>query len=125
MTKLQLLPARLDIAVFLGATLPVTLTLTQADGTSAGNPTDLTGYSGELEIYQVDGDVVFDSLTTGNGRLTFGGVAGTVSFILTPGQMGAYQFRKAAWSLEVTDPAGNVSALLAGDFQLLTEAPRV
>lgn len=69
----------------IGATFDVTMTY--KDG--AGSPINLTGFSAQLQAVRAIGDTtpILD-MTTANGKIILGGVAGTIQLLLTAAQTG-------------------------------------
>lgn len=49
---------------------------------SDGDPIDLTGYTGRLQIKRDDGTVLFTLTTDPDGGIVLGGAAGTVTFTI-------------------------------------------
>lgn len=70
----------------IGATFDVTMTY--RDGSNA--LVNLTGYSAQLTAVRNIGDVTpWLDMSTANGRIILGGVAGTIQFLLTAAQTAA------------------------------------
>jgi|SRR5581483_927980 len=122
MAKLNITPGRLDLTVFRGASVPLTLTFNNLtnDG-DVGSLIDLTPFQASLLLYTQIGSP-FDALSSENGRLVMGGAAGTIGFELTPEQMAGYPPR-ASWALHLVDGQGVVSPMVGGQFLVLDEAP--
>lgn len=121
MNVLKILPAQLDIQLFAGSTFDVTLTANNvnADG-SIGSPVNLTGYTAVMIIFK-DGDTQAqpqDMLSTSNGRITLGGVLGTIRLQSSSTIVAGYTFTRGRYNLVITSSAGVVSPLLSGLFEL-------
>lgn len=122
--RLNVVPGRLDLNVFRGASLPLTLTLNHltADG-DVGALVDVSPYQASLAVYPPSNPATpFDLLTSQNGRLSLGGTAGTVQLNLTPAQMAGYP-PSSAWALSLIDGGGIVSPILGGSLALSAKPP--
>lgn len=104
-----------------GATLQRTITWTDP----ARKPINLTGYTARMHVRPAaDSSTVILELTTSNGRISLGGVAGTVSLNaaanvtanLTPGLY--------VYDLEVVSGGGEVTRLIEGNFNVKAEVTR-
>ena len=98
-----------------GNTLPINLTYEDGDG----NPINLAGSSAEFvaRISKAAGDPAIT--LTSPGRITLGGIAGTVVLELTPDetkelQEGALNF----YELRITDAGGDVTTILKGTIDV-------
>ena len=81
----------------------------------AGQPVDLTGCSARMQVREDIGTDVLLELTTENGGIVLGGLAGTVDVRITPEQSAAFAWRAAMFDLKVTlTPLQQVRRLLAG-----------
>ena len=101
-----------------GATLSKVITYK----TSAGTPIDLTGYSARMMLRdRVSSSTVVLELTTGNGRISLGGVAGTVTLNVLATDMtfsGTY-----VYDLELVS-GSTVSRLVMGEIVVRPEVTR-
>jgi len=104
-----------------GATLQRQLTWTNP----AKDPYNLTGYTARMQVRaNTSSSTVITELTTENGRISLGGVAGTVNLnipaantaLLTPGQY--------VYDLELVSGGGVVTRLLEGNFKVSAEVTR-
>jgi hypothetical protein len=73
------LPSELDLAIYTGVTF--TKEFIWKVGTPP-EPVDLTGYTADMKIVDLDGSLLIE-LSTSNGRITLGGVAGTIDLLIT------------------------------------------
>ena len=103
-----------------GATFTRTITWTN----TAGSPVNLTGYTARmsLRVTYTDSTVAL-SLTTENGRITLGGVAGTITLNVDATTMAALSAKSYVYDLELVNGA-NVTRLLQGSFVNSPEVTR-
>ncbi len=91
----------------------------------AGNPIDLTGYTARMQIRAtVDDSTVIHELSTTNGELVLGGVAGTITFGIPATTTASFTFQEAVYDLELTALDGTVTRLLKGSVYLSPEVTR-
>lgn len=64
------------------------------------------------------------SLTTENGGISLGGVAGTVTINLSPIETAALTWKSAVYDLEIVFGNGDVRRLLAGSVSVSPEVTR-
>lgn len=113
--------ATYDLEINQGATY--SKTFTWKDG--AGEPVNLTAYTARMQVRRgVSDETVLLELTTENGRLTLGGVAGTVSLNLTPTVTAAIDWRRGKYDLELVAPDGSVTRFLDGQVVVSREVTR-
>jgi len=72
---------------------------------SSGTPLDLTGCTAHMQIRD-EADALIDELSTANGRIALGGVAGTVDLRFPADVTAAIQENSGAYDLEITPPTG-------------------
>ena len=79
-----------------------------------GNTIDTTGYAARMQIRPyVHSEIVYDELTTSNGRLEF--IDGCkLKVTMTNEATDAYKFDKALYDIEVIDPNGKVTRIVEG-----------
>jgi hypothetical protein len=83
---------------------------------------DLSGYTARMQIRLKRTSPSFiEELTTGNGKITLGGAAGTITLLLTDTETAAYTFTSAVYDLELIDGSSAVTRLLQGTVTLSTE----
>lgn len=107
-----------DLAIEQGATYTLPFTWVEAvevDGEWVpGDPYDLTGWTARMQIRRRQGAEVQIEATTENGKITLGGVAGTVLVKLEDEDTAELSFRTMAYDLELINPDGDVFRLLKG-----------
>lgn len=103
-----------------GATFTRVITIFEPDGET---PYDLTGYTARMQVRrQVDENDVLIELTTENGRIALGGVAGTVTLSISAEDT-AGLVDDGVYDLEIISGA-NVHRVLKGLFRLDYEVTR-
>lgn len=89
-------------------------------------PIDLTGYTARLQIrtsYEAATPEI--ELTTANGRITLGGLLGTITLLLTDDETAALDWPSpAVYDLELESASGRVTRLLKGKATLDPEVTR-
>lgn len=104
-----------------GATL--TRTLTWSD--SAGSLVNLSGYTGRMQVRaDVESSDTILSLTTSNGGLTLGGVAGTVLITVSATESATLTAGDYVYDLELVSAGGTVTRLVQGQFTVRPEVTR-
>lgn len=99
------MPAKVrDIEIEIGAVWDSPLRLT----VPGGAPYDLTGAEGRMQIRDPDGELLAE-LSTANGRLVFGGAAGTITRRLGATLTAAIQAEKGFYDMEIL-PNGDPDA---------------
>jgi len=93
---------------------------------AAGNPIDITGYSARMHLREEKDspDPAIIELTNGNGRITIGGANGEIDLFIDDIDTAAMVIESGFYDLEVESPAGIVTRLIEGTFQLSTEVTR-
>lgn len=102
------LPGTLNIQIYVGATFALTLTWLDGDG----EPIDLTGYTAAMNV--VNGQDIVISLSTANGRISLGGLAGTMQLTIPASATAPLQPATCDYDLLLTSQAGVVTPLVAG-----------
>lgn len=88
-------------------------------------PVNLTGFTARMQIRStLEDTTVLVSLTTENGGIILGGVAGTIALLLTAAATAAFTFSNAVYDLEIIDAGGIVTRLLSGNVILSKEVTR-
>jgi len=64
------------------------------------------------------------ALTDGNGRITIGGANGEIDLFIDDADTEALTIESGFYDLEIESPAGIVTRLVEGTFQLSTEVTR-
>jgi hypothetical protein len=114
--------AKMNLTFEQGATFRKTITW--KTGTPA-TPVDLTGCTARMHAR----DKVTDAaplleLTTENGRISLGGVLGTISFLVSAVDTSAITWAKAVYDLEVIAVDGTVTRLVHGSIEVSKEVTR-
>lgn len=78
---------------------------------SNGTPVDLTGYTAAMEVRRRPGQPVIVDLTTENGRIQLGGVAGTIALAITGADTGLLPATHRAVYDLLLQPPGPVSPI--------------
>lgn len=105
--------ARYDFIMEQGATFDYVITFySDSSGTI---PFDLTGYTARMDIKNnIDDATAIISLTTDNGRITLGGVNGTVQLVVSATDTAALNFERGVYDLELQSGSGVVTRLIQG-----------
>lgn len=104
-------PAKLKLKIYCGATFRKRLTWKSP----AGTPIDLSGCTARMQIRaEVESPAVLLELTTANGRIALGGVAGTVDLLITDEDTAAIAWESGVFDLEIAHPDGSVTRLAKG-----------
>jgi len=82
---------------------------------ASGNPINLTGYTADLDVKDVQGNLV-TTLTTSNGGITLGGSAGTIALSLSATQTSALGPGIYSYDLLLTSGSGIKTRLIEGSF---------
>lgn len=88
---------------------------------------NLTDYTAKMQVRKrtSSADVLVELLSTGGSpKITLGGVLGSISPILTAGEISAFTFTRAVYDLELTNPSGAPARLLQGAFLVSDEVTR-
>ena len=105
-----------------GATFRRVLTWKDADGVAQ----NLTGYTARMQVRDTVDDTAGAvlSLTTENGRISLGGVAGTVTLLVDATTTAALTPEQYVYDLEVVSSTGFVTRLVQGTFIVSGEVTR-
>lgn len=104
-----------------GATFSRRVTWKNPDGTAV----NLTGYTAALQVRAtLDAATPTLELTTANSRITLGGAAGTIDFLVDATTMTAVPAGQYVYDLELTAANGTKTRLLMGDFEVRREVTR-
>lgn len=99
-----------------GATFSRVITFKDSDG----SPIDLTNYTAQLIAKEKTTGVEILNLTTENGGITIGGVAGTITLSMSAAETGDLNFDCGVYDLELIH-ASVVTRLLQGTVELSRE----
>lgn len=85
---------------------------------------DLSGYTARMQLRKnIDDSTTLIELTTSNGRITLGGVAGTVTISISAADTAALNPVEGVYDLELVT-GDTVEKLLAGTFTIQREVTR-
>lgn len=101
--------ARYDFKLWQGATFSRVLTWK-----SNGVAVNLTGFTARMKVRNASTDVELLSLTTENGKIALGGVAGTITLTLTAAETALLAPELARYDLELVSAGGIVRRPLQG-----------
>ena len=123
----MLTPGRYNgLVIYQGTTFDVTFTWRQpiVSPATVGTPVDLTGYTARMQVRSsIASDEVLLELTTENGGITLGDVAGTIALHLDATDTAALEFTSGVWDLELVS-ADVVTRLLGGRLKVSKEVTR-
>jgi hypothetical protein len=74
---------------------------------------------------EVESSTVLLELTTANGGITLGGVAGTIELFVSDDASAAFTWQSGSWDLEIEFPGGDVRRLAQGTVNVSPEVTRV
>lgn len=111
--------AKYKITIYQGETFSKVFTWKTGD---PKNPVDLTGYTARMQIRKKYGStVVLLSLTTENGGVTLGGVAGTIILNISAADTSSIDWTAGVYDLELISAGGIVKRLLQGTIKISPE----
>ena len=114
--------AKLKLLIEQGATFRKLLTW------KAGTPqvpVDLTGCTARMQLRtEIGASVPLVTLTTENGGIVLGGVAGTIELIITAASTAGFTWTTAVYDLEVVMANGDVRRLVYGPVTVSLEVTR-
>lgn len=117
-------PAKLKLTIYQGATFRKRLTW--KGPLPAQTPIDLTGCTARMQVRpEVESSTVLLELTTANGGITLGGVAGTIELFVSDDDSAAFTWQSGSWDLEIEFPGGDVRRLAQGTVNVSPEVTRV
>jgi hypothetical protein len=89
-------------------------------------PVDLTGFTARMDIRgTLSSATAIHTLTTENGGIALGGVAGTIDLLIPAATTEGFDFGSAVYDLELISAAGVVTRLIGGAIVLSKEVTRV
>lgn len=91
-----------------------------------GDLMDLSNHTARMQIrHRTTSDAVLYALTTEDGGLTLGGVAGTIDLFISDEDTAGFNFRSAVYDIEIEPtPSGDVLRVLQGAVQVSPEVTR-
>lgn len=114
-------PAKLKFTIYQGATFRKRLTWKSPSGV----PIDLTGCTARMQVRpEVESPTVLLELTTANGGITLGGVAGTIELFVSDDASTLFTWTAGVWDLEIEFPGGDVRRLAQGSISVSPEVTR-
>lgn len=103
-----------------GAHFERVVTITNSDNSIY----DLTDFTARMQIRtEIDSSTVVRSLTTENGGITLGGVAGTITLVILAANT-ALMTSDGVYDIEIIDAQGRVFRILKGKIKLELEVTR-
>lgn len=116
--------AELNIEIDKGSTFRHTLTW--KSGTKGSEtPVDLTDCTARMQIREKQASPDFlHEMTTENGGITLGGVAGTIELFINDAASTTFAWKKGTYGLEIEFLNGDVRRLLRGSFVAHDETTR-
>lgn len=113
--------ATYDILVEQGATFRLDLVYKD----SSGSPIDVSGYTARMQMRRTyDAPTPLLNLTTENGAITLGGVAGTLVVQATPELTRELPAKGGVYDLELVAPSGVVVRLIRGTVSVSPEVTK-
>ena len=115
-----------DMIVDQGATVNTVFTLKN----SARSALDITGYSARMQVRKFDGTTrdpkptVVAEYTSLDGYFTIGGTAGTVTLLIPPAEMEAFEAGSYFYDVEVESSLGETTRIVQGKFIVRAEVTR-
>jgi hypothetical protein len=91
----------------------------------SGAAINLTGCTARMQVRaSITDPVPLVSLTTGNGGITLGGAAGTISLYISDAATASFAWRGGVWDFELVWPNGDVDRLAQGSVTVSPEVTR-
>lgn len=117
-------PAKLKLTIYQGATFRKRLTWKGPLPTQT--PIDLTGCTARMQVRpEIESATVLLELTTANGGITLGGVAGTIELFVSDDASTLFTWLSGVWDLEIEFASGEVRRLVQGTVSVSPEVTRV
>ena len=120
-------PAKLKFTIYQGATFRKRLTW--KGPLPAQTPIDLTGCAARMQVRpEVESSTVLLELTTANGGITLGGVAGTIELYVGATATAAINWEGGVFDLEIIHPGAlpdDVTRIAQGTVSVSPEVTRV
>jgi len=106
--------ATYNITIERGETWSRILTWTDENGT----PVNLTGCSAKMQARKVVGGAIIIELSTTNGRISLGGIAGTITLTIADEDTATFPIDSARYDLLITFPSGTSEKILRGAMEI-------
>lgn len=114
-------PANYDITIYQGATLRLSFVWKTGEPATA---VDLTGYTARMHIREyLDAPTTLIELTTTNGRITLGGVAGTIDLFIAATDTTTMAWDAGVYDLELVNGT-DVVRFMQGTVRVYKEVTR-
>lgn len=112
-----------DLTILRGATFEETFTWSEG---RKRTPVDLTGCTARAHIRaSADAEEVLVTLTTENGGLTLGGVAGTITLFIADSETSEIEWTDGVYDLEIVQtPISRVKRLMQGTVSVSPNVTR-
>ncbi len=97
---------------------------------SARRPITLTGYKARMQVRQWDKEnrdpapIVIAEYTTENGYLMINETAGSVTLLIPPADMAAYEPKTYVYDVEVESDGGETTRIIQGKFIVRAEVTK-
>lgn len=115
-------PAKLKLTIYQGTTFRKHLTWLNSDKVT---PIDLTGCLARMHIRaEIESPNVLLALTTENGGITLGGIAGTVDLFAADETTSLISWEGGVFDIEIEHPNGDVTRLTQGSVSVSPEVTR-
>lgn len=112
MAEISKFSGDLDITIEQGSTWCPQLTWQDENNAAV----DVTGYRARAQIRTSTGaTTVIHEMTTENGGIVLGGVAGTIDLLISSVTTASFSFKRAVWDLEMIEPDKSVGGTSAAD----------
>jgi hypothetical protein len=108
---------KLNLTIEQGTTFRRTLTWKD----SVGNPVNLTGYTGKMQIREKPTDPVAIQLDSTNGGVAFNGSQGQVLLYISAVNTTLLTLKRYVYDLELTAPGGDIIRLVQGVVKMSEE----
>ena len=117
-----MIPGQYDIKLYQGAT--INILIEWLDGATT-QPVDLTGYSAVATFRETVDDVnPLFVLTTEDGTITLGGIAGTIHLLSPSPAQSVFDTTRGEWDLLVTNADNETDAVLRGNVRFIRSITR-
>lgn len=115
---MAILPDKLKLVAWKGATFKVTMTLYEED--EDGPVRDLTGYTAELDVLESKGSAnVLLSLNTENGGIVIDDEEGTLTLLVEADEIRDQDWNRGIYDLTITSPEDETEPLFYGPFVII------
>ena len=117
---------KVNLQILQGSTFNELVTYQTGATTATAVPVNLTGCTARMQARPtLESSTVLLNLTTENGGIVLGGVAGTIRLQLSATATAAIPWKQAVYDLELVFADGTVTRKLAGSISVSPEVTRV